>query len=187
MMNHKIRGSTVAVRFVLLTHAVQQQGELLLQVSLPCTGSQHSMYQISCPFSIAYVVSKYHSRSEAYCMNVSYLDVFGWWGVVSTLPNPQAGGPPLFGCLRLLQYIHSYPPYWKLFLHLQTEDAPCRCDRDPLIIERGMVHQLFIDFKELYDTVRREVVFVILIEFVISMKLIRFIKMCLNEHVMKSE
>ncbi|KAJ4427260.1 hypothetical protein ANN_24878 [Periplaneta americana] len=27
-------------------------------------------------------------------------------------PNPQAGGPPLIGCPRLLiQYIRSYPPY----------------------------------------------------------------------------
>ena len=34
------------------------------------------------------------------------------------LPNPQAGGPPLVGCLRLLtQYIRSYPPYWRPFLH----------------------------------------------------------------------
>jgi hypothetical protein len=33
-------------------------------------------------------------------------------GVFSTLPNPQAGTPPLVGCPRLLiQYIHSYPPY----------------------------------------------------------------------------
>jgi len=51
----------------------------------------------------------------------------------------------------------------------------------------GVVHQLFIDFKELCDTVRREVVFIILIEFVIPMKLIRLIKLCLNDHVMKSE
>jgi hypothetical protein len=35
---------------------------------------------------------------------------FLWRGVVSTSPNPQAGGPPLVGCLRLLiQFIHSYP------------------------------------------------------------------------------
>jgi hypothetical protein len=28
------------------------------------------------------------------------------------MPNPQAGGPPPVGCLRLLiQYIRSYPPY----------------------------------------------------------------------------
>jgi hypothetical protein len=33
-------------------------------------------------------------------------------GVVSRTPNPQAGGPPLIGCPRLLiQYIRSYPPY----------------------------------------------------------------------------
>ena len=53
--------------------------------------------------------------------------------VVSTSPNPQAGGPPLVGCPRLLiQFIRSYPPYRRPFLYLQPEDAPCRCDRDPL-------------------------------------------------------
>ena len=55
-------------------------------------------------------------------------------GVVSTSPKPQAGGPPRVGCPRLLiQYIRSYPPNWRPFLHLQPEDAPCRGDRDPLI------------------------------------------------------
>jgi len=50
-------------------------------------------------------------------------------------PRPtQAGGPPLVGCPRpLIQYIHSYPPYWRPFLHPQPEDTPCRGDRDPLI------------------------------------------------------
>ena len=53
-------------------------------------------------------------------------------GVVSTSPNPQAGGPPLVGCPRLLiQFIHTYPPYRRPFLHPQPEDAPCRGDRDP--------------------------------------------------------
>jgi hypothetical protein len=34
------------------------------------------------------------------------------WRVVSPTPYPQAGGPPLVGCPRLLiQYIHSFPPY----------------------------------------------------------------------------
>jgi hypothetical protein len=38
--------------------------------------------------------------------------IFLRWGVVSPTPNPQAGGPPLIGCPRLLiQYINSYPPY----------------------------------------------------------------------------
>ena len=34
------------------------------------------------------------------------------------LPNPQDGGPRLVGCPRLLiQYIRSYHPYWRPFLH----------------------------------------------------------------------
>jgi hypothetical protein len=60
-------------------------------------------------------------------------NMFLHWGVVSTSPNPKGGGPPLVGCPRLLfQYIRSYPPYCRLFLHPQPEDAPCRGDRDPL-------------------------------------------------------
>jgi len=43
------------------------------------------------------------------------------------------------------------------------------------------VHQLFIDFKNAYDPVRREVLYNILIEFGILIKLVRLIKMCLYE------
>jgi hypothetical protein len=43
------------------------------------------------------------------------------------------------------------------------------------------VHQLFIDFKKTYYSVRREVLYNILIEFGVPMKLVRLIKMCLNE------
>jgi hypothetical protein len=43
------------------------------------------------------------------------------------------------------------------------------------------VHQLFIDIKNTYDSVMREVLYNILIEFGIPMKLTRLIKMCLNE------
>ena len=42
------------------------------------------------------------------------------------------------------------------------------------------MHQLFIDFKKAYDSVRREVLYNILIEFGIPTKLIRLIKMCLT-------
>jgi hypothetical protein len=42
------------------------------------------------------------------------------------------------------------------------------------------VHQLFIDFKKAYDSVRREVLYNILMKFGIPMKLVRLIKMCLN-------
>ena len=43
------------------------------------------------------------------------------------------------------------------------------------------VHQLFIDFKKAYDTVRREVLYNILIEFGIPTKLVRLIKVCRTE------
>jgi hypothetical protein len=44
-----------------------------------------------------------------------------------------------------------------------------------------MVHQLFVDFRKAYDSVKREVLYNILLEFGISKKLLRLIKMCLNE------
>jgi len=43
------------------------------------------------------------------------------------------------------------------------------------------VHQLFIDFKIAYDSVRKEVLYNIVIESGIDMKLVRLIKMCLTE------
>jgi sorting nexin-29 len=43
------------------------------------------------------------------------------------------------------------------------------------------VHQLFILFKNACDSVRREVLYNILIEFGVPMKLVRLIKMCLNK------
>ena len=43
------------------------------------------------------------------------------------------------------------------------------------------MHQLFIDFKKAYDSVRREVLYNILIEFGIPKKLVSLIKMCLTE------
>jgi hypothetical protein len=44
-----------------------------------------------------------------------------------------------------------------------------------------MVHQLFIDFKKAYDSVKREVLYNILLEFGIPKRLVRLAKMCLNE------
>jgi hypothetical protein len=43
------------------------------------------------------------------------------------------------------------------------------------------VHQLFIDFKKAYNSVRMEVLYNILIQFGIPIKLVRLVKMCLNE------
>jgi hypothetical protein len=43
-----------------------------------------------------------------------------------------------------------------------------------------LVHQVFIDFKKAYDSVRREVLYNILVEFGIFRKIVGLIKMCLN-------
>ena len=47
-------------------------------------------------------------------------------------------------CQLLIQYIRSYPPYWRPFIHPQPEDAPCRGDRDPLSydVTRTVVHHV---------------------------------------------
>jgi hypothetical protein len=45
----------------------------------------------------------------------------------------------------------------------------------------GIVHQLFIDFKKAYDSIRKEVLYSILYEFGKPRKLVGLIKMCLNE------
>jgi hypothetical protein len=43
------------------------------------------------------------------------------------------------------------------------------------------VHQLFVDFKKVCDSVKRKILYNILLEFGIPKKLVRLIKMCLNE------
>jgi hypothetical protein len=43
------------------------------------------------------------------------------------------------------------------------------------------VLQLFVDFKKAYDSARREVLYNILIESEIPLKLVRLMKMCLNK------
>jgi hypothetical protein len=45
----------------------------------------------------------------------------------------------------------------------------------------GTVHQLFIGFKKVYNSVRREVLYNILIEFGIPRNLVGLITVCLNE------
>jgi hypothetical protein len=65
---------------------------------------------------------------------------------------------------------------------LTTDHILCICH----ILEKKWeyseaVHQLFMDFKTACDSVTREVFYSILIVFGIPMKLVRLIKICLNE------
>jgi hypothetical protein len=48
------------------------------------------------------------------------------------------------------------------------------------------VHQLFINCKKAYDSLKREVLYNILLDFGIAKKQIRLVKMCLNETYIKA-
>ena len=58
--------------------------------------------------------------------------------------------------------------YWSFILHSSMLEKKWEYNE--------AVHQLFIDFKKAYDSVRREVLYNILMEFCILMKLVRLIK-----------
>ncbi|KAJ4448772.1 hypothetical protein ANN_00163 [Periplaneta americana] len=82
------------------------------------------------------------------------------------------------------------PPYYTVAVaslcHSDVSSSPFRRALFVQIMEKkweykGRVHQLFIDFKKAYDSVKREVLYDILIEFGIPKKLVRLIKMCLSE------
>jgi len=118
----------------------------LLVNSLAAAVSEPTQYRLL-TFQVPYLMTLFRCLgrnkisvqvSEAYCLSVSQEDTFLRWWVVSTSPNPPAGGPPFLGCPRLpIPYIRSYPPYWRLFLHPQSEDASCLDDRDPIITGRN--------------------------------------------------
>jgi hypothetical protein len=99
-----------------------------------------------------------------------------------------------YHCCQL--HIKFYPPLLSrliLYAHESIGDHQCvfRCNRSPTdqiyihhILENkweynGTVLKLFIDFKKDYDSVRREGLYNILIEFGIPRKLAGLIKMCL--------
>ena len=58
--------------------------------------------------------------------------------------------------------------YWSYILHSSNTGEKWEYNE--------AVHQLFIDFKKAYDSVRREILYTILIEYDILKKLVRLIK-----------
>jgi len=92
------------------------------------------MYQISGPYFVAEIVPNFQSRSKSSLLN-SRKKVLLKEGVISTSPTSQDGEPRIGSYSRLLmQYIRSFLPYLKPFLHFQPEEPPCRDNRYPLII-----------------------------------------------------
>jgi hypothetical protein len=70
---------------------------------LPCRGSHRSIFQMSYPFSVVYVVPK----NRPLCVTFRNILRFLWWRIVSPSPNLQEGGPPGIGCPRIrMQYIY---------------------------------------------------------------------------------
>jgi hypothetical protein len=102
----------------------------LFEAHIPCAECQ-----IHFPLLVLYQrIIPSPKLCEVFCNIVKCLR----WGVVSTSPNPQAGGPPLTVCLRLLiQYIRSYPPYLEAVPPTASWGAPWCGDRDPHIVVCG--------------------------------------------------
>jgi hypothetical protein len=80
--------------------------------------------------------------------------------------------------MRLLAIISvSYDVTDQLLIRFSAYVRYCRNKRE----YNETVHELFIDLKKAYDSVTREVLYNILIEFGVPMKLDRLIKICFNE------
>ena len=79
-----------------------------------------------------------------------FRNIASFYGEELSAPRltPQAGGPLLVGCPRLLgPYIRNYPPYWRQFFRPQREVAPCRGDRTYLLqkFQIHMSHYIYIN------------------------------------------
>jgi hypothetical protein len=91
-------------------------------------------------------------------------------------------------CYQLLKVLSPYTDeiigdHQCVFRHNRSTTDQIFCIRQTLEKKweyNETVHQLFIGFKKDYDSVRREVLYNILIEFRVPIKLVRLINMCLN-------
>ncbi|KAJ4435712.1 hypothetical protein ANN_18328 [Periplaneta americana] len=128
-------------------------------------------------------------RSETKCCDTSLLRIYRHFGLtgensVRNSESPKYGeftGTGLFKFIQMARFLFRTLNEYRLIQNQWILTL-----RQMLIMEKkweykGTVHQLFIDFKKAYDSVKREVLYDIIIEFGIPKKLVRLIKMCLNE------
>jgi hypothetical protein len=100
----------------------------------------HSQQPATCTYPEPY---QRISPGPRLCIVFRNMVIFLRWGVVSTSPNPEAGGPPLVCCPRL--HIRSYPPYLQAVPPSATrgrampwwQGPTYRGDRDRLIVVTG--------------------------------------------------
>jgi hypothetical protein len=88
-------------------------------------------------------------------------------------------GYEIFLLLLTISAIYEYQTYFKNRC-VHWEDINENCSEIKWEYNET-VHQLLIYFKKTYDSVRRKVLYDILIEFGAPKKLVRLTKMCLNE------
>jgi hypothetical protein len=122
-----------------LTSCTPTKSNLYLASSLETVIGEPVLYKLL-TFHVPNLISIFHSlghlSKESVQVRGSFevfvTSLFFTVKVVSPTPDPQAGGPSLVDCPRLLiQYIRSDLHTWRPFLHPQLEDAPCSGDRDP--------------------------------------------------------
>ena len=82
---------------------------------------------------VEYFTSELFCLQRKHLAHEYFLTIF-FYGeeLLAPRPTPKLEDHPLSAVQRLLiQFIRSYPPYRRPFLHPQTEDAPCRGGRAP--------------------------------------------------------
>jgi hypothetical protein len=78
--------------------------------------------------------------------------------LLAPCPTPKLEDHILVGCPRLLiQYMRSYCPYWRPFLHPQPEGEPCRGERDSRITDSGIniFANLLMEIKNVADNLKK--------------------------------
>jgi hypothetical protein len=105
----------------------------------------HSQVPVNCLYTEPARPNHVYDKGSVQFRGTSlrFVTCYLFWGggVVSISPNPWAVGPHLVSCPQLfIQYIRSYSPYSRPFLHPQPEDAPYRGDRDPHITDIYQFH-----------------------------------------------